>query len=191
MATKKPIKKSVKKSNSGPVNQDRATASLVFGVFSMVTFFLWFLGIVFSIVGIVFGIAAIKAGQDKGRSIAGIATATTGLALSLAVALFVALVIPQHPESQRALDIQSDTQSLAWQLSNLVDKHQNQPVKISELSTNGFHVIKHIQSSGQPTSTTAIFDAGIGCSGAKGPNNYTITYLDEDNQESCTGFEQN
>lgn len=81
------------------VNQDKATVALIFGVVSFFTFLWWFFGLLFGVLGIAFGVTAIRAKQDRGRSIAGIVLGASGILLGLAVTLILVVAAPKTQEN--------------------------------------------------------------------------------------------
>ncbi len=66
----------------------------------MFSFLFWFFGLLFGALAIGFGIGAIRAKQDMGRSVAGIVTGVSGIFMALAITLLFAVATPKDTESQ-------------------------------------------------------------------------------------------
>jgi hypothetical protein len=177
-----------KQQTKQPTNQDRAIASLVTGIIAMFSFLFWFFGILFGALAVGFGIAAIRGKQDKGRAIAGIVTGASGIVMSIAVAVLLAVVVPKDTTSQADQNRTDDANNIALQISNVVSSKNNVTVTTKNLSTGGFKVIRSIHSSGQPTKTTALVESGENCDGIKNPQDYAVKVLMDDNSEYCTGY---
>ncbi|MDB5183566.1 MAG: integral rane protein [Candidatus Saccharibacteria bacterium] len=182
-----------KQSKKQPANQDRATVSLIFGVVSMFSFLFWFFGILFGVLAIGFGVGAIRAKQDMGRSVAGIVTGASGVLMALAITLLFAVVTPKDTESQTDKNRTDDANNIALQISNIIANHRsgNAIITPKDISLGGFKVIKAVASTGKPTKTQALLEAGENCDGIKKPNDYAVKVLMDNSSEYCTGYVQN
>lgn len=184
MAKKRPTK------SPKPLNQDRATAALIFGVLAIVTFIVWFLGLLFGLLAIAFALGALRAKQDAARAVAGMTLGIVGLALTMIVMLVLTIATPKTHESQTDTDRGSEMTSLARQISNVVSDGKKATVEPSALSIQGFKVIKSIGSNEPATKTNVLFVGGKFCDGTVGQNDYSITVLMDDGSPYCTGFKQ-
>jgi hypothetical protein len=86
-------------SSGDPSKNWAAILSLIFGILSVVCFITLFFGLLFSVLGIVFGIVGLKSSQS-GLAIAGIVTGSLGLVFSIimGIAFFAALSNPDFSD---------------------------------------------------------------------------------------------
>lgn len=184
MANKKPTK------TRKPTNQDRATVALIFGVASLVTFLFWFFGLLFGILAIAFAIAAFRAKQDAGRAVAGILLGVSGMLLTGIVLIILTIAAPKTQQSQTDSDRESEMTSLTIQIENHVSNDSNALITPSDLSIQGFKVIKSIGSDKPATKTNVLFESGKFCDGTVNESDYRVTVLMDDGTPYCTGYKQ-
>lgn len=176
-----------------PKNRGLAIASLTLGILA-IPLGLIGIGLILGILAIVFGAVSIK--DNRGKSLAGIITGSIGIIVFAAAMYFIFAVVPKatddlqagQRDTQRKNDISVLSSDVVYRMTEdrgvLPDGDY-----VNEMTYKLAVVTSAVESSssGEPTTTQAVYVKGVDCDGNSSPRNYSISILLENGETYCTG----
>ncbi len=166
--------------------QGLSITSLVLGILAIITSIVWYIGIVFGVLAVIFGTVSIKKLGRK-KAITGIVTGCIGIGLSLLIIWMLHAALPALQLSQRDTARRNDVSVLTTNVLDHQTNNQGQLPDVSSLSTAGFAQVVSLTSVGSPTTQTAVYTPGKSCDGASSKRAYSITVLLESGSTYCQG----
>lgn len=167
-------------------SQGLSIASLVLGILAIVTSVVWYISIVLGVLAIIFGAVSVKK-QGRKKAIAGIATGSIGVILSLLILWMVQAALPSLQKSQRDTARKNDVSVLTTDVTSFMAENRGQLPSASDLSTSSLVQISTVADEVEPTTDTAVFKTGVNCDGVASARAYAITVRLESGSEYCLG----
>lgn len=166
--------------------QGLAISSLVLGILAILACFVWYISIVLGVLAIIFGAVSVKK-RGRGKAIAGIATGSIGIVLSLLILWVISAALPSLQKSQRDTARKNDVLTLATDVVSFQTENRGQLPNASDLATSNLAQVTSITGEGEPTTDKAVFKTGTNCDGVAATRNYAITILLENGSTYCQG----
>jgi len=167
-------------------SQGLAVASLVLGILAIITCLVWYIGIVLGVLAIIFGAVSVKK-RGRKKAIAGIATGSIGVILSLLIVWVVSAAVPSLQKSQRDTARKNDVSALVTDVLSFQTENRGQLPSANDLTTSSLAQVTSIAGEGEPTTDKAVLKTGVNCDGVSSTRNYSITILLESGSPYCQG----
>lgn len=166
--------------------QGLSIASLVLGILAIITSIVWYISIVLGVLAVIFGAVSVKK-RGRKKAIAGIATGSIGIILSLLIVWMVQAALPALQKSQRDTARKNDVTVLATDITSFQTENRGQLPSASDLATSSLALVASVVGDGEPTTETAVYKTGASCDGASSSRAYAITILLENGSPYCQG----